>query len=190
MPLLLGLQSLEPLIIVNALALADALKHVLNTRHHSFETTEVDMGTVVKLVENLVGVLLNLVLDVHLSTVLILLLTRESIVNAKIVGGSLLGSLELVVVKEGIAVGHTKEQPGLTFVGVSGGSVLSKETADETTVRGDASSGRNHNEVGFWVLLRHEHNLASGAGQLNVVTRLGVAEKVGADALLRWVIGL
>ena len=190
MPLLLGLEALEPLIIVELLAFAHTLEHVLNTGHHSLETTEVDVGTVVKLVEDLIGVLLNLVLNVHLSSLLVLLLAGEGVVDAEVVGEVTLSLLELVVVKEGIAVGHTKEQPGLTFVGVSGGSVLSKETADETTVRGDASSGRNHNEVGFWVLLRHEHNLASGAGQLNVVTRLGVAEKVGADALLRWVIGL
>ena len=38
-PLLLGLKSLEPLIIVQALLLGDSLEHVLDTRHHTLETT-------------------------------------------------------------------------------------------------------------------------------------------------------
>ena len=165
MPLLLGLEALEPLIIGDALALADTLEHVLNTGHHTLETTEVDVGTGVKLVEDLVGVLLNLVLNVHLSTVLVLLLTGESVVDAEVVGVGLLGGLELVVVEEGIAVGDTKEQPGLSLVGIGGRGVLSEEATDETAVRGNAGAGGNHDEVGLGVLLRHEHDLASGAGQ-------------------------
>ena len=109
MPLLLGLEALEPLIIGDALALADTLEHVLNTGHHTLETTEVDVSTGVKLVEDLVSVLLNLVLNVHLSTVLVLLLTGKSVVEAEVVGVGLLGGLELVIVEEGIAVGDTKE---------------------------------------------------------------------------------
>ena len=42
MPLLLGLEALEPLIIVELLAFAHTLEHVLNTGHHSLETTQQD----------------------------------------------------------------------------------------------------------------------------------------------------
>ena len=83
-----------------------------------------------------------------------------------------------------------KEQPCLSLVNFGEGGLLIEETTDETTVRGNAGARGNHDEVGFGVLLRHEHNLARGAGQLNFVTRVGVAKEVGADALLGRVISL
>ena len=67
-PLLLLLQALDPLVVVNVLASGNSLEHVLDSRHHSLKTAEVDVGTVLELGENLVGVFLDLVLDVHLSS--------------------------------------------------------------------------------------------------------------------------
>jgi hypothetical protein len=51
---------LTVLLEVDALALADSLKHVLDTRHHTLQAAEVDVGTLVEGIEDLVGVLLNL----------------------------------------------------------------------------------------------------------------------------------
>ena len=48
----------------------------------------------------------------------------------------------------------------------------------------------HHDQVGVRVLLREEHDLAGGAGQLDLVTGLGVAQEVRADALLGGVVGL
>jgi len=45
MPLFLCFKSLEPFIIVKSLALSNTLKHILNSRHHSLKTTEVDVST-------------------------------------------------------------------------------------------------------------------------------------------------
>ena len=73
-PLLLLLQALDPLIVVNALAGSNFLEHILDSRHHTLKTAEVDVGSVLQLGEDLIGVFLNLVLDVHLATLLILLL--------------------------------------------------------------------------------------------------------------------
>ena len=139
MPLLLGLEALEPLIIGDALALADTLEHVLNTGHHTLETTEVDVSTGVKLGEDLVSVLLNLVLNVHLSTVLVLLLTGKSVVEAEVVGVGLLGGLELVIVEEGVRVRDAKEEPGKALVDLPVGRLLDEETAEEAAVRRDTS---------------------------------------------------
>lgn len=113
MPLLGLLKSLEPLVVRNSLLLTDSLEHVLDSRHHSLKSAEVDVGTGVKLVEDLVGVLLDLILNVHLSSLLVLLLTAEGVVETEVVGVTGLRVLELVVVKEGVRVGNSEEEPGL-----------------------------------------------------------------------------
>ena len=115
MPLLGLLESLDPLIVVKSLRLADALEHVLDSGHHSLESAEVHVGTTLELVEDLVGVLLDLVLDVHLSSALVLLLAAEGVVDAEVVGVTGLGVLELVVVQEGVGVGNSEEEPGLDY---------------------------------------------------------------------------
>mmetsp|Transcript_18598 Transcript_18598/g.34436 ORF Transcript_18598/g.34436 Transcript_18598/m.34436 type:complete len:354 (-) Transcript_18598:9-1070(-) len=190
MPPLGLLQALEPLIVVKALGLGNTLKHVLDAGHHSLETAEVDVGTILELGEDLIGVLLNLVLDVHLASLLVLLLTGEGVVQAEVVRELLLSSLELVIVEEGIRVGNTEEEPGLTLVRIRGRGVLEEQTADETTVRGNSSSSGNHDVVGSGVLLGHEHDLASRASHHHLISRRGVAKEVRADALLRRIISL
>ena len=189
-PLLLLLQALDPLIVVNALAGSNFLEHILDSRHHTLKTAEVDVGSVLQLGEDLIGVFLNLVLDVHLSSLLVGLFTRKGVVDSKVLRESTLGLLEFVVVKEGIAVSNSQEQPSFSLVGLGGRGVLVEKTTDESTVRGDTSSGGNHDVVGGRVLLRHEHNLSGRSGHLNFIARLGVTEEVGADTLLGWVLSL
>eukprot|EP00964_Phaeocystis_antarctica_P033215 scaffold18857_cov46-Phaeocystis_antarctica.AAC.1 len=48
----------------------------------------------------------------------------------------------------------------------------------------------HHDQVGVRGLLGDEHDLAGGAGQLDLVAGLAVAQEVGADALLGGVVGL
>mmetsp|Transcript_1215 Transcript_1215/g.880 ORF Transcript_1215/g.880 Transcript_1215/m.880 type:complete len:346 (-) Transcript_1215:11-1048(-) len=190
MPLLGLLESLEPFVVVDALFGSNSLKHVSDSRHHSLKTAEVDVSTVAELVEDLVGVFLNLVLDVHLATLLVLLLTGKSVVNTEVVGELLLGSLEFVIIQQSIGVGNSKEEPGLSLVDPGGRGVLGKETTDETTVGSNSGSGSNHDVVGGGVLLRHEHNLSGGSGHHDLVTGLGVAKEVGADSLLGRIVSL
>mmetsp|Transcript_515 Transcript_515/g.331 ORF Transcript_515/g.331 Transcript_515/m.331 type:complete len:338 (-) Transcript_515:21-1034(-) len=190
MPLLGFLQSLEPLVVVKSLGLSNALKHVLNSRHHTLKTTEVDVGTVAKLIEYLISVFLNLILDVHLSSVLVLLFTGKSVVDTEVVWELTLGLLELVIIKESIGVSNSKEEPGFSLVGAGSRGVLEKETADESTVWGNSGSGGNHDVVGVWVLLWHKHNLSGWSSHLNLVTWLGVAQEVRANSLLGWIISL
>jgi hypothetical protein len=116
MPLLGFLESFEPLIVINVLLCSNSLEHILNSRHHSLETTEVDVCSVAKLVENLIGVFLYLVLDVHLSTLLVLLFTGESVVDTEVIRVLLLCLLELVIVKESIGVSNSEEKPCLSLL--------------------------------------------------------------------------
>jgi len=109
MPLLGLLESLDPLFVINSFALAHFSKHILNARHHAFQPAKVHVSTTLKLLEDLVRVLLYLILDVHLSTLLVLLLTAQCVVQSEIVGEARLGILELVIVEERIAVGNTQE---------------------------------------------------------------------------------
>ena len=67
--------------------------------------------------------------------------------------------------------------------------MLGKEAAHESPVRGDSGTGGNHDEVGRRLVLGHEHDLAGGAGELQLSAGGGVAEVVGADTLLGRVFG-
>ena len=190
MPLLGLLESLDPLIVVNSLLLADTGKHVLDSRHHSLQSAEVHVGTILQLCEDLSGVLLNLVLDVHLSAILVLLLTAEGVVNSEVVGVTGLGILELVIVQKGVAVGNTKEEPGLTLVDLGGGGLLHEKTTDESTEGSNTGSCGNHDIISGGVLLGHEHDLTGGTGHHDLGTGLGVAKEVGADSLLGGIVFL
>jgi hypothetical protein len=190
MPLLLALKFLNPLFVIQSLGLAHLSKHILNSRHHSLQSTEVDVSTVVQLVENLIGILLNLILNVHLSSILVLLFTRKSIVQTEVLGITSLSILELVIVKKSIGVGNSEEQPCLTLVGGSGGGVLEEETTDERTEGGDTSSGGYHDVIRVGIFLGHEHDLTGGSGHHNLGTGLGVTQEVGADTLLGRIVGL
>mmetsp|Transcript_20560 Transcript_20560/g.31201 ORF Transcript_20560/g.31201 Transcript_20560/m.31201 type:complete len:217 (-) Transcript_20560:388-1038(-) len=190
MPLLGLLESLDPFIVVNSLGLTHAGKHVLNSRHHSLKSAEVHVSTSLKLAEDLISVLLNLILDVHLASLLVLLLTREGIVQTEVLRETSLGILELVIVKEGVAVGNSKEQPRLTLVHIGSRSLLHKEPTHKSTEGSNSSSSRNHDVISGGVLLRHEHDLTRGSSHLHLVTWSSVAEEVGADTLLRWIISL
>jgi len=189
-PLLLLLQTLEPFVVVKSLIGSNSLEHVLDSWHHSLQTAEVDVSTVVELGKDLISVFLNLVLDVHLSSLLVLLFTAEGVVDAEVLGVLLLGFLEFVIVQESIAVSDTKEQPSLALVGAGGRGVFGKETTDESSVRSNTSTGSNHDKVSLGIFFRHEHDLSSGTSHADFVTRLGVAKEVGADTLLGRIIGL
>lgn len=162
----------------------------MDSRHHSLETAEVNVGSVAELVKDLVGVFLDLVLDVHLSAVLVGLFTGESVVELEVIGVLLQDLLPLVVVEESVRVGNSEEEPGGSLVGLGGRGLLNKQTADESTVRGDSGTGGNHNVVRLGVLFREKHDLSGRSGHLDLVTGRGVAKEVGADSLLGRVLGL
>mmetsp|Transcript_21509 Transcript_21509/g.32028 ORF Transcript_21509/g.32028 Transcript_21509/m.32028 type:complete len:348 (+) Transcript_21509:155-1198(+) len=189
-PLLGLLQTLEPSIVVKSLGFSNSLKHGLDTRHHTLKTTEVDVSTIGKLVKDLIGVFLNLVLDVHLSSRLVFLFTGQGVVQTEVFGVLLLGSLEFIIVQKGITVGNTQEKPGFSLVGASGRSVLNKETSDKTTVGSNTSSGGNHDVVRVGVFFRHKHNLSGRSSHGHFRTWCGVTQKVGADTLLGGIVSL
>ena len=190
-PLALLLETGEVLFEVDALGLADILEHVLDARHHALKTAEVHVRALVECVEHLVSVLLNLVLDVHLATLLVgRALTREGVVEAHLVGVLAEVHLELLVVEEGVLVGDTEEEPGETLEVLASGGGLAEEAAEEGAEGGDTGASGNHDVGHVGVILGHEHNLARRASQLDLVTGLGIAQVVGADTLLGGVVGL
>jgi len=120
-PLLVRLKLGRPFFVVNTLGLGNSLEHIIDSGHHSLKTAKVDVGAVFELLENFIGVFLDLVLDVHLSSIDVFLFTGEGVVETEVVGVALLGLLEFVVIKESIRVGNSKEQPGLSLVGAAAG---------------------------------------------------------------------
>merc|ERR1719324_1288142 len=138
--------------------------------------------------EDLLPVLLHLVLDVHLAAVLVLLLAGERVVHAELVGVVLQDLLELVVVELGVRVGHAHEEPAQARE-LEGG-VLAEHAAPEAAVGRDAGARGHHNVYVVGVALVQEERLADGARHHDLVPGLGVAEEVGADALLGRVVRL
>lgn len=53
------------------------------TWHHALQSTEVDVCAVIQQIEDLICVLLNLILDVHLTALLILLLSGQGVVHSE-----------------------------------------------------------------------------------------------------------
>ena len=98
MPLLVLLQSLQPLIVLQSLRLSNSLQHILNSRHHTLQPTEIDMCSIVELGEDLVSILLNLILNIHLSSLLVFLFTGQGIVQTEVVGELLLSLLPLIII--------------------------------------------------------------------------------------------
>merc|ERR1719387_1330157 len=159
-PLASLLQPRNVFVIVEALLLADTLKHVLDARHHALEPAEVHDGAFGEAVEDLVGILFDLVLDVHLSTLGIGLLATECIVEFEIVGVLGLYSLPLLIVEKCIRISDAEEEPGHTLVSLARRRCLCEQTPDEAAVWRNACAGRDHDVIRVRLLLRHEHNLA------------------------------
>lgn len=108
----------------NALLGRDLLEHCQDSGHHSLEAAEVHVGTFVHSVENLVGVLLNLVLNVHLSALLVHGLAGEGIVKAEVVGELGQSLLPVCIIQKILLPSHTEEEPGEALVVLGGGCVL------------------------------------------------------------------
>merc|ERR1711988_1956713 len=145
-PLARLLPLLELLLEVEALLLAHTLQHLGDARHHALEAAEVHVRALVHALEDLVGVLLDLVLDVHLAAVDVGLLAGEGVVELEVVGVLLEHLLPLVVVQERVRVGDAEEEPREALVRLAEGGLLDKQTADERAVRCDASAGGDHDE--------------------------------------------
>jgi hypothetical protein len=85
------------------------LEHGENSRHHALESAEVHVRTFVHSVEHLIGVFLDLVLDVHFATLLVHGLTRESIVKTEVVGELCKSLLPVGIIEQILLAGDTKE---------------------------------------------------------------------------------
>ena len=91
--------------------------------------------------------------------------------------------LELVIVQERITVGHAQKEPSEALVVGRRLGVLDEQALPERAVRGNASTGGHHDDVGFGLVLREEHDLAGRAGHLHFGAWGRVAQVVGAHAL-------
>merc|ERR1712050_170360 len=108
-PLFLFLQVLLPVFVNKTFALRNSFQHVLNSRHHSFQTAEVNMSSIVQLFKHFIGVLFNFVLNVHFSSLLVLLFTRKCIVKSEVVGEVSFRLLEFIIIEECIGVGNSQK---------------------------------------------------------------------------------
>merc|ERR1711918_60371 len=70
-PLAISLPFCQLILPDKALRGTYSLEHFQNTRHHTLETTEVHMGSLVHTLKNLLRIFLYFVLDIHLTTFLV-----------------------------------------------------------------------------------------------------------------------
>ena len=180
--LVVVLESLVELVPVKTLLGGHTLEHLQNPRHHSLETAEVHVGSVLHEVKDLVGVLLDLVLNVHLSTALVGLLPRQGIVNPELVRVGLDARLDLVIVQLGVRVGDSHEQPRESSELIVR-DVLHEHPTPEGTERSNSGSGGDHDDHGIRVL-REEQHLSGRPSHGDLGSRGSIAEEVGADTLL------
>jgi hypothetical protein len=171
-PLVVFAEALEPLVIVDAFGLANALEHVLDAGHHALEAAEVDMSAVVERREHLIRRLGHLVLDVHLAARLVLVLARERIIEAHVVGVLRLVDLELFVIEEGLSAGNTQEEPRQALEILIPGIAFAEEAAHEAAEWRDAGARRHHDVGGVLLVLGHEQHLARGTSELDGVAGL------------------
>ena len=85
-PLALFLEAADKFFVVEALLLAHPFQHVKDAWHHAFQAAKVHVRALVEPPENIVRVLLNLVLDVHLATLRVVLLAAQRVVQLEVVG--------------------------------------------------------------------------------------------------------
>mmetsp|Transcript_29813 Transcript_29813/g.30243 ORF Transcript_29813/g.30243 Transcript_29813/m.30243 type:complete len:301 (-) Transcript_29813:258-1160(-) len=190
MPLSLLLPVFKSVGPHHVLLLCHPLKHLQNTRHHPLQSTEVDVGTIAESLKELIGILFHLILDVHLPASGVVLLTRESIVELKVVGVAGLDVLPHLIVEKRIAVGDTKEEPSNALVSGGSRSLLDEKTAKKGSVGSDSGSSGDHDKICLWLRLGHKHDLTSGSSELHFITWLSITQEVRADSLLCWVLGL
>mmetsp|Transcript_748 Transcript_748/g.2175 ORF Transcript_748/g.2175 Transcript_748/m.2175 type:complete len:211 (-) Transcript_748:126-758(-) len=182
---LIGL-DLPPLVLLHLLAVRDPVDAVLRKQlaHdvvdaalHALEAAHVDVGVLfLEEAVQLLRVLGHPGLDVHLVAVLVLLLAGDAVIEAEVIRVEVLHGLELLLVEKGVGGGDAEEEPhgaGEFVVGV----VLHEGAAEEGAEGGDAGAGGEHDDGGVRVL-GHEHGGADGAGDVELVAGLEVAEEV------------
>mmetsp|Transcript_74008 Transcript_74008/g.149114 ORF Transcript_74008/g.149114 Transcript_74008/m.149114 type:complete len:378 (-) Transcript_74008:68-1201(-) len=183
-PLALRLEPLDPLIVLDAFALAHALEHGEHARHHALEAAKVHVRAVVEAGEHVIGVLLHLVLDVHLAPLHVVLLPAEGVVELEVVGERRGDALEFVVVEERVRVGHAEEEPAQALVVRARLGLLDEEALPEGAEGGNAGARGHHDDVGLGGGFRHEHHFARRPSHLHLGAGGRVAQVVGAHALL------
>mmetsp|Transcript_9287 Transcript_9287/g.16635 ORF Transcript_9287/g.16635 Transcript_9287/m.16635 type:complete len:203 (+) Transcript_9287:68-676(+) len=184
MPLLLGFQTLQPLIIIQTLLLGNTLQHFLDSRHHALQATKVNVSTLVKFVKHFICIFLHFVLDVHFSSLSIGLFSRQSIIQTEVIWEASFDILELIIIQESIRIGNTKEEPSLTLVCFRSWSFLKKEAPDKPTIRSNSCSSCNHDVVSGRILFWHKHDFSCRSCHLDLITWLGVTQEIGANSFL------
>mmetsp|Transcript_15387 Transcript_15387/g.29025 ORF Transcript_15387/g.29025 Transcript_15387/m.29025 type:complete len:374 (-) Transcript_15387:24-1145(-) len=133
----------------------------------------------------LLGILSHLGLDVHLLACGVLLLAADRVVVLELVREILLVLLVLIIVKQGLGVGHPHEEPGKALelaaaIGAGPCIIMEKEAAVRAH-RGDSGACGQHDDVGLWIL-RQKHLGSRGSGDHHIVSDRHVANVVGADS--------
>mmetsp|Transcript_44221 Transcript_44221/g.68927 ORF Transcript_44221/g.68927 Transcript_44221/m.68927 type:complete len:273 (-) Transcript_44221:421-1239(-) len=184
MPLTILFEFLSELVVVNAFGSRNLLQHVLDSRHHTFKPAKINVSSLVQSIKNLICVLLDAVLDVHLSTVLIRLLSGQGHVVPELVWVRRLNGFPIVIVQERICIRNAEEEPSQALEVLRIRCLLDEHALDERSHRSDTCACGNHDNVGFWLVLGQQHDLATWSCELHHVARLGIAKVVRAHTFL------
>mmetsp|Transcript_44089 Transcript_44089/g.136716 ORF Transcript_44089/g.136716 Transcript_44089/m.136716 type:complete len:242 (-) Transcript_44089:254-979(-) len=176
-----------------AALLRDGAEALLHAALHALEAAHVDVRVgLLHELPQLLCVLGHLRLDVHLLSGGILLLTGDGVVIPEllpVLGGVL---LVLVVIEEGLGVGHAHEEPRKALelpgaVSSCAGCVV-EEQAEVGAHGGNARACGKHDDVGLGVL-RQEHLGTRRPRDQHVVAHAHIADVVGTYAPIHLAVG-
>ena len=143
----LGLELLNEVGPLNAVLLSDALKSLLDSLLHALQTAHVDESVVLlHHVPELFRVFLHAVLDIHLVSILVILLAGNGIVVLELVAAELLHLLELLIVQESGGSRDAEEKPGLAIELVVG-VLFEEEAPQERSERRNTGARSKHDNV-------------------------------------------
>mmetsp|Transcript_13728 Transcript_13728/g.20411 ORF Transcript_13728/g.20411 Transcript_13728/m.20411 type:complete len:228 (-) Transcript_13728:515-1198(-) len=180
MPLPCLFKFFQKFFVVHSFLTGHALQHGQNSGHHTLKSAEVNVGPVFELLEDFIGVLFHLVLDIHFASLRVRLLPGKGVVHPELVRVGFQHSLPFVIVQQRIFVCHAEEEPRVSLVVSGSGRLFNKQTAHEASVGSNTSAGCNHDHIGIKVLsFRQQHNLSSRASQRDTVPRLCIAQEIG-----------
>ena len=131
MPLAFLLPTFQHLRPQHSVFLAHRLKHIQNTRHHSSQAAEVYMRPTCKPREQLVCVLSEPVLDVHLTSLWIRLLPGQRILEAELLWVAGLDVTPFCIIQQAVGGRDAQKEPSQAREGSCSGGVLHEQAPEE-----------------------------------------------------------
>mmetsp|Transcript_16190 Transcript_16190/g.39580 ORF Transcript_16190/g.39580 Transcript_16190/m.39580 type:complete len:207 (-) Transcript_16190:691-1311(-) len=187
MPLLIGLVFLEFGAPIQSLVDSNLFQGFQNTRHHTLESTKVNVCSIVKSVHQIIGTFRQNILDVQLATLFVLHFSRNGIGDFQTTRRrSLLHGGKFLGIQQTARDGNSQNEPGSCLKLMTGNGFFHEQSMQKGSKGSNTSTSGDHDDIRrgiFW----KQHGLADGTSYLECSSWLGVAQEIGTDTLFGWI---